>query len=372
LHDKKLKDILPQPLPALLPPALPLPIVQSTSHLVLPLPQNVSIDKSSENPVANILAPLRVLQTPSNSFGLFRRYHAETFPSHDPESELNISTLSDIVDSACFPRPDCSQPFGPFPNKSAFLLGDWYWNRGTQKSQRDFKELLDIIGADDFRPEEIRETRWDKVNQRLGLNNWDGEDWTDDDDARWKTSPITISVPFNRLTENPGPRNYTIANFYHRTLTSIIREKLANPTHSPHFHYEPYELIWQPGKEEVRVHGEMYTSPAFINAHTALQNSPPEPGCDLPRVIVALMFWSDATHLTNFGNAKLWPLYMLFGNESKYRRCKPSCNACEHVAYFETVRLALASKLLCSFYSCQPSFQIRFKTSQGSILERKD
>jgi hypothetical protein len=54
------------------------------------------------------------------------------------------------------------------------------------------------------------------------------------------------------------------------------------------------------------------------------------------------MFWSDATHLTNFRNAKLWPLYMFFGNESKYRRCKLSCNACEHVAYFETVRPALA------------------------------
>jgi hypothetical protein len=49
------------------------------------------------------------------------------------------------------------------------------------------------------------------------------------------------------------------------------------------------------------------------------------------------MFWSDATHLTAFGNAKLWPCYMFFGNESKYRRCKPSCNLCSHVAYFQTV-----------------------------------
>ncbi|KAG1857827.1 hypothetical protein F4604DRAFT_1931350 [Suillus subluteus] len=53
------------------------------------------------------------------------------------------------------------------------------------------------------------------------------------------------------------------------------------------------------------------------------------------------MFWSDSTHLTTFGNAKLWPLYMYFGNESKYHCCKPTCNLSNHVAYFQ--------KLLDSF-----------------------
>ncbi|KAG2737310.1 hypothetical protein P692DRAFT_20883715, partial [Suillus brevipes Sb2] len=72
-----------------------------------------------------------------------------------------------------------------------------------------------------------------------------------------------------------------------------------------------------------------------MDAHRELQESPREVGCDLPRVVVALMFWSDATHLTTFGNARLWPVYMYFGNESKYRRCKPSCNLSNHVAYFQ-------------------------------------
>ena len=30
------------------------------------------------------------------------------------------------------------------------------------------------------------------------------------------------------------------------------------------------------------------------------------------------MYSSDATHLTMFGNAKLWPLYQFFGNDTKY------------------------------------------------------
>ena len=32
------------------------------------------------------------------------------------------------------------------------------------------------------------------------------------------------------------------------------------------------------------------------------------------------MFWSDATHLATFGMVKLWPIYLLFGNLSKYVR----------------------------------------------------
>jgi hypothetical protein len=138
-----------------------------------------------------------------------------------------------------------------------------------------------------------------------------------------------------------GPSDYTITDFYHRSLTSVIREKISNKSAHRHFHYEPYELHWQPGRTPQsptqRVHGELYTSPAFIEAHDDLQSSPSEPDCDLPRVVVALMFWSDTTHLTSFGNASVCPLYLFFGNESKHRRCKPSCHPCEHVAYFQKV-----------------------------------
>jgi len=61
------------------------------------------------------------------------------------------------------------------------------------------------------------------------------------------------------------------------------------------------------------------------------------PGCTLPHHIVALMFWSDATQLTSFGDAKLWPLYVFFGNQTKYRRGQPSAKLCSHVAYFQMV-----------------------------------
>jgi hypothetical protein len=49
------------------------------------------------------------------------------------------------------------------------------------------------------------------------------------------------------------------------------------------------------------------------------------------------MFASDATMLASFGDAKLWPLYLFFANDSKYQRGKPSLKLGEQVAYFEKV-----------------------------------
>ncbi|KAI0647705.1 hypothetical protein C8Q79DRAFT_999321 [Trametes meyenii] len=45
------------------------------------------------------------------------------------------------------------------------------------------------------------------------------------------------------------------------------------------------------------------------------------------------MPWSDSTHLADFGTASLWPIYVQFGNQSKYERAKPSARACHHAAY---------------------------------------
>ncbi|KAH7902978.1 hypothetical protein BJ138DRAFT_236039, partial [Hygrophoropsis aurantiaca] len=156
-------------------------------------------------------------------------------------------------------------------------------------------------------------------------------------DAGWRKTQVSIEVPFSRTTSQPGVQSYLAAQLYHRSLVEVIKEKLANATDNGQFHYEPYQLRWKAPHlpDEVNIHGELYTSPAFMDSHRALQDSPREPDCNLERVVVALMFWSDATHLTSFGETQLWPVYLYFGNESKYRRCKPSCNLSNHVAYFQ-------------------------------------
>lgn len=308
----------------------------------------------------------RVYHSSKNIFGISRKYTGTVGPSsHDPEDFVSFNDLSGddicafslLADFPPNPIEESGESLSahyPYPNKNAFLLGDWYWCGGAQKSQQSFRRLVSIVGDPEFKPEDINTTRWDKVNEALATESFDGDEW-EDDTAGWKKTPVTISVPFPAKSINPGPKDYTLNHFYHRSFVSVIREKLKNEADNQHFHYEPFELRWEPTGHSGfngRVQGELYSSPEFERAHRILQDSPSELGCSLPRVVVALMFWSDSTHLTSFGKANLWPLYMGFGNESKYRRCKPSLHLLNHVAYFEKVWKALTRMYLNLTFYC--------------------
>lgn len=348
---RRFRDELPVPLPSLPPTALAQSMVQPEAHLLSSTTAQqvapMASDASSHGTPPSHLR--QFYTTPQNIFGLSRRYYAEELPSHDPEDYTTLNDLCNISLPAQSPVP---QSFYPYPNRNAFLLGEWFWNGGNQKSQRSFKDLLDIVGDSEFHPMDVREAKWNEINNKLA--NGDEKERLIDQEAGWTRKSIKLMVPFQRRRGEPsdpqsGLGNFEVHDFYHRNLTTAIREKISNPCHHQHFHYEPYELNWYTGcsQRPVRVFGELYTSPAFIESHRQLQDSPPEPNCDLPRVVVALMFWSDATHLTSFGDAKLHPLYMFYGNESKYRRCKPSCGVCEHVAYFQPVSIFFSFLVVC-------------------------
>ncbi|KIJ58553.1 hypothetical protein HYDPIDRAFT_102394, partial [Hydnomerulius pinastri MD-312] len=336
-------------------PPLPLPPPDAFSEPpVAPDPRADNSSSPSESPLSDgagsILSLFRkIFKTQLNKFSLFRVYNTNQLPSHDPDDPYSVDNINvptpehsdDTRDSN-----DTRNLYHPYPNKSAMLLGDWYWNEGTQKTQEGFKQLLGIVGNPSFSPSNVSQTPWNAIDKELGQNTFDSElpEWLDGDRG-WNCSSVTISVPFHSRSNNPGPKDYTIHDFYHHSLVSIIRETVTNPAHAAFFHYEPYELRWQPPHRDhnVKVHGELFSSAAFLKAHDELQESPPEPGCDLPRIVAALMFWSDSAQLTTFGNAKLWPLYVYFGNQSKYKRCQPSCNLCCHMAYFHMVSTLVPS-----------------------------
>lgn len=290
----------------------------------------------------------RILKSPRNAFGLFRQYYATRFPDHDPGENI---THNDLIDAP--PDPSFTSPahnYYPYPNQSSFLLGEWYWNDGERKSRSSFQNLLKIVGHPDFRPEDVAGKNWRLIDAQLGgevggegCEGVNKDSWEDERDGAlggWTKTPIKIKVPFHKRTLHPGQKEFDAGILHHRKLTSVIREKITQPSVHPHLHFEPYELFWQQEDdiEPVRVHGELYTSEAFIEAHRDLHDSPQEPGCVLPRFVLGLMFASDGTQLTSFSTAKLWPVYLMIGNESKDRRSKSSCHAFEHVAYLETVR----------------------------------
>ena len=90
-------------------------------------------------------APHSVFRTQPNKFGLFRVFRSEGLPSHDPDDQpINaqsfLSQLPFTANSSIPPvtsAPD--NPFRPYPNKSSFRLGDWYWNHRPQKSHESFR-----------------------------------------------------------------------------------------------------------------------------------------------------------------------------------------------------------------------------------------
>jgi hypothetical protein len=199
--------------------------------------------------------------------------------------------------------------FHPYPNKLSFLLGDWFWNRGIQKSQKNFKELLQIISDAEFQSKEICATRWNLINNQLGssTDNVGVHDNASFKGAGWKKTTINIKIPIHKCAEIPGVHDYLTTDLYYRPLVSVIQEKLANKKHDKLFHYQLYELLWnhRDSDRHICVHGELYNSEIFIQAHCEVQESLAEPGCDLECIVVALMFWSDLAHLTSFGNSKL-------------------------------------------------------------------
>ncbi|KAG2346750.1 hypothetical protein BDR05DRAFT_974360 [Suillus weaverae] len=259
--------------------------------------------------------------TPRNIFGLVRQFFSSTPPSHDLEDVVMLQDISSIPTVAAAELDIPTEPqdfsFYPYPNQSSFELGHWYWNGSVQKSHQSFKQLINIVGRPGFDPDDV---------QSASVHDEERDEW-EDEDAGWQRTQVTINIPFSRTTTQPGAWPYIAADLYHRSLISVIREKLSNAQDDEHFHYEPYQLQWSAPhlQHKVNIQGELYTSPAFMDVHCQLQESPGEPGCGLPRVVVALMFWSDATHLTAFGNTKLW----------LYRQCKPSCHLGNHVAYFQ-------------------------------------
>jgi hypothetical protein len=103
------------------------------------------------------------------------------------------------------------------------------------------------------------------------------------------------------------------------------------------YHLAPFREFWQASPDDPveRLYSEMYTSDVLIEAHESVQNS--MPNCKLEKVVIPLMLWSDSTQLASFGTASLWPIYLFFGNLSKYVRAKPSSFSAHHIAYIPKV-----------------------------------
>ncbi|THV03619.1 hypothetical protein K435DRAFT_650870 [Dendrothele bispora CBS 962.96] len=178
----------------------------------------------------------------------------------------------------------------------------------------------------------------------------------------FKKSSVKIQVPSG--FEHVPPAEFTVDGLLHTSLVDTIKLAFTEPL-SKKFHLSPFEYYHQrPDSEHhERVYGELYTSPAFIQEHDKVQRASlpsDDTSCTRERVVAGLMLWSDSTHLANFGVAKLWPIYVMFGNLSKYIRAMPNSGACHHLAYIPS--------LPDSFSDFASKFHPKWQSQRSEIL----
>lgn len=220
---------------------------------------------------------------------------------------------------------------------SKFLLMNWANTGSERKSEREVTRLVsEVLQHPEFKQEELVGFSAHRENRRLDdaqmLPN--GLPFASDG---WEEIPVIIDVPVPG-GPNTKSRPFAVPGLHYRSIIEVIKGAWGE-VNAKHFHLVPFKRFHVDSHtgSETRVFDEAFTCDTWIDAHDNLQKSPPEPNCKLERVIASLMFWSDSTHLANFGTAKVWPLYMYFGNLSKYIRAKPNSGACHHIAYIPSV-----------------------------------
>jgi Plavaka transposase len=157
----------------------------------------------------------------------------------------------------------------------------------------------------------------------------------------WKESVVKVPLPLARMwypSEEDAPK--LEIKFFHQDLCEVIKSGVHDFATSNKFHWRSFRQFWKPseGKPEQRVYGEVYTSDAFLEMERKL---PRIKGCMLEKAIVPLIAYSDSTHLASFGTASLWPVYIWFGNISKYIQLRTSSFSVHHLVYLPSVSKCL-------------------------------
>ena len=293
-----------------------------------------------------------VYEMEPDKFGLYRCY--TTHPTFDPERERELNDTCDAPGLLTEPDPNSPQwwssfhpvfdaaqknIYHPFLNVTVFRLMDWFYG-SPSKSVAELDLLVNnVILAKGFDTNHLKGfrakrelRRMEKDNQSPGFSRENG----------WVESSVNIPLPMeqHRSTSEDHAPTFKVSGIWHRSLLDIIKTALEDVS-AKSYHLTPFKLFWKPenpASEPERVVTDLYNSDAFLEEHEKLQQQPREPECELERVIASVMVWSDSTHLTNFGQASLWPVYVFFGNQSKYSRSKPSQFAAHHLAYLPSVR----------------------------------
>jgi hypothetical protein len=277
--------------------------------------------------------------TESNIYGVYRVFHGGP-PTYTPD---NVYHLDQVSDSPNFSRTGSAPaPLirNPFSNMSILRLMNWYHNASTSKNISDVDTLVkEVICAPDFNSDHFVNFRASREAERLDKFSDEPDSAFPSEDG-WIQTSVNISVPCEKVphkSESEAPV-FEVEGLFHRRPLEVIKSAFREKT-AEHFHNAPFKEYWKPSPDSPpeRIYSELYNSDAYIQEHERIKARPNLPGPQPETVIAAIMLWSDATHLANFGTASLWPVYLYLGNLSKYTRLKPTSFSAHHLAYIPSV-----------------------------------
>lgn len=342
---RRFEDYLPRGdmsldhVPPLVPPTMPIPIEgdgRSTCTTSIATPPDARPEP---------------FQTRPNKLGIFRRYTHH--PTWQPTGQEHLAF---VCDSPLLNTPPPAQPeiiheisfsapktFEPFTNHSTALFMKAYFSGLDTKSEEHANLLARVMEDKSFRTSELQNFSAQRENARLDKYIRAGGHPFKAHDG-WHEATLEIPLPIEGRSlgsEDEAPR-LSIPGFFHRRITDIIKSVCASHD-AQTFHFTPYTMHWSPDPlnpdRNERIYGDTYMSEAMIQAQTEVENLPRLEGDTKERVVLGLMLASDCAQLTSFGSASVWPIYMMFANQPKEERARPSCHAVHHLAYAPSVSL---------------------------------
>ena len=233
--------------------------------------------------------------------------------------------------------------YHPFPNASFFRLLKWFYLGSPTKSKADLDSVVhDVMLAHDFKLDDLKTFSADREMARLDNYGSTTTSFFSGDD--WKEGSVTVRVPNakSKFASESVALEFKISGVYYRPLLEVIKNAFQSPS-AKEYHWVPFKLFHQSPDKHVRVYSDIYNSDAMLEEDAKIQALPRDPSDDSDSevAIAPILVWSDSTHLANFGTASLWPIYIFFGNLSKYTRGKPSAFAANHLAYIPSVSFIL-------------------------------
>lgn len=214
-----------------------------------------------------------------------------------------------------------------FSSPTTGLLMCWHYTGTNEKSGAELNRLWEFVTDPQFQPSVQDKFNHDR-KKKIIENYLRNKSNLFQANHGWKTSSVSIQLPHEGSKWKLGERDpsipwLTILGVHHCDITDVITSILQDEV-ALTFHAMPFQEFWQPD--------------LMIDSFHSVHSLPWDPDDNLKHMVIPIMLWSDATHLANFGDASLWPVYLFFGNQSKYTHRKPTAAACHHIAYIPSVR----------------------------------